>query len=203
MDSSSDRREFSKLVVDASEGKFGFVIAWDLSRITRSHPMETIYELRPLRKANVTLLLTDREQPLDWDSFAGMLTISVEAESNNQYVKKLARGTTRGQVQLAKQGKWVAGRPPIGYAVGGDGHLRLGPKNEVDAVQYAYKAYAGGSSLRIVQQALRQRGFGMVLSSVKNLLSNPLYVGDFVWGRNTQAKFFRPVRLNCDEIQSI
>ncbi len=30
----------------------------------------------------------------------------------------------------------------------------------------------------------------MVLSSVKNLLSNRLYTGDFVWGRITQAKFY-------------
>ncbi len=190
VDSSLDRREFARLVSDATEGRFSYVIAWDLSRITRSDPMETIYELRPLRKANVKLMLTDRDQPLDWDSFAGMLTISVEAESNNQYVKKLARGTTRGQVQLAKQGKWVAGRAPLGYVVGDDRKLQLGPKNEVEAVRDAYKAYAGGASLRVVQNALKARGFSMVVSSVKNMLSNPLYTGDFVWGRNTQAKFF-------------
>jgi len=190
VDSSADRKEFTRLVEDAEQGKFGFVIAWDLSRITRSDPMETIYELRPLRRSGVKLMLTDREQPLDWDSFAGMLTLSVEAESNNQFVKKLARATTRGQDQLAKKGKWVAGRPPLGYAVGADGFLTLGLKKEVDAVQFAFKAYAGGVSFRGVQKALRERGFEMVVSTVRNILSNRLYTGDFVWGRNTQAKFY-------------
>ena len=45
VDSSSDRMEFAKLVEDASQGKFGYVIAWDLSRITRSDPMEN-FQLR-------------------------------------------------------------------------------------------------------------------------------------------------------------
>ncbi len=131
------------MIEDAQQGKFQFVICWDLSRLTLSDPMETFAELRPLRKAGVRIALTDREQPIDWDSFAGMLTLSIEAESNNQYVRKLARGTTRGQMQLAKQGKWVAGRPPLGYVVGNDGKLKLGPAKEVEAVRFAYRSYAG------------------------------------------------------------
>jgi site-specific DNA recombinase len=190
VDSANERPQFARMIADAERGKFAYVIAWDLSRITRSDPMESMAELRPLRKAGVRLMLTDREQALDWDSFAGMLMLSVEAESNNQFVRKMARGTARGQIQLAKTGRWVAGRPPLGYRVGEDRFLVLGPKPELQAVQWAFRTYEQGSSYRAVQRGLAERGFEMVLSSVKNMLTNPVYVGDAVWGRNCQAKFY-------------
>lgn len=190
VDSSVDRREFQRLILAAERHEFDFVVAWDMSRITRSDPMETMAELRPLKKTGVKIATTDRSEPVDWDSFAGILMLSVEAESNNQYVRKLARGTTRGQVDLARQGLWVAGRPPIGFRVGKDKRLKLGPQSEVAAVQWAFQAYADGHSFRGVQAGLKERGFPMVVSSVKWMLSNRLYVGDFAWGRNTQAKFY-------------
>lgn len=190
VDSSAERKEFQRLIAAAERGEFEYVIAWDMSRITRSDPMETMAELRPLKRAGVRVVTTDKSEPIDWDSFAGVLMLSIEAESNSQYVKKLARGTTRGQASLAKQGLWVAGRPPLGYSVGKDKKLVLGDPGDVEAVRWAFNAYASGESMRGVQTGLKQRGQTMVVSSVRWLLMNRLYAGDFVWGRNTQAKFY-------------
>lgn len=190
VDSSADRKEFQRLIVAAERADFQYVIAWDMSRITRSDPMETMAELRPLKRAGVRLVTTDKSDPIDWDTFAGVLMLSIEAESNSQYVKKLARGTTRGQINLAREGRWVAGRPPLGYLVGDDRKLVLGDPAAAAAVRWAFEAYAAGESLRGVQTGLQSRGFDMVVSAIKWLLSNRLYAGDFVWGRNTQAKFY-------------
>ena len=190
VDSASDRPEFQRVIAAAERGEFDYLIAWDQSRLTRSDSMQTAAELMPLRRAGVRLALTDKPEPIDWESFAGQLTMAIESESNNSYVKKLARGSVRRAVQLAKEGRWVAGKPPLGYRLDGEHRLILGPRAEVAAVRWAYRAYAGGESYRGVIAGLKTRGFSMVVSGVKNLLQNPLYVGDFHWGRNTQAKFY-------------
>ena len=190
VDSSGTRREFARLVLAAERGDFDFVLAWDMSRITRSDPMETMAELRPLRKTGVRIATTDRSDPVDWDSFAGVLMLSVEAESNNQYVRKLARGTTRGQAKLARTGRWIAGRPPYGFTLSDEHRLILGDAAEVETVRWAFNAYCDGKSLRGVQEGMRQRGRRMSVSNISFMLRNPLYVGDFVWGRKTQAKFY-------------
>lgn len=190
VDSSLNRVQFQRLATAAERGDFDFVLVWDLSRLTRSDPMETMSELRPLKRAGVKLVTTDKPEPIDWDSVVGILMMTIEAESNNQYVRKLARGTTRGQSDIAKTGRWVAGRPPLGLTVNDEKRLIFGPSNEVEAIRYAFDEYAAGKSLRGVREGLASRGFNVVVSSVSWMLRNRLYCGDFVWGRYTQAKFY-------------
>lgn len=190
VDSSERRPKFMQLIADAEQDKFDYVIAWDMSRVTRSDSMETAAELRPLRRAGVHLVTTDRAEPIDWSTFAGQLILSIEAEGNNQYVRKLARNTTHGQMQMAMRGEWVAGRPPLGYVVGEGRKLELGDPRDVETVRWIFDAYNAGKSLRDVVEGLAERGYRHGLSWVCFALRNRLYVGDFVWGRNTQAKFY-------------
>ncbi len=188
VDSSGRRPQFTRMIQAAERGDFDFVIAWDMSRITRSDPMTTMAELKPLRDAGVKIATTDRSEPRDWDNFGDFLTTAVDSHSNNDYVRKLARGTLRGQRDCAKEGRWVAGRPPLGYRVDESHRLQLGDPAAVSAVQWAFDAYANGSSFRGVQEGLNQRGFTMVVSSVRFMLQNRLYTGDFTWGRTRQGK---------------
>lgn len=192
VDSSDRRTQFMRLVADAEQDAFDFAIAWDLSRITRSDPMETAAELRPLRRTGVKLVTTDRDTPIDWDTFAGQLILSIEAEGNNQYVRKLARNTAHGQMQKAMRGEWVAGRPPLGYIVGPGDKLQLGDPHDVKTIRWMFEQYNAGKSFRDLVDGLVERGYKRGISWVSNAMRNRLYTGDFVWGRNTQAKFYSP-----------
>lgn len=189
VDSAGSRPEFQRLVTDAEAGKFAVVFVWDQSRITRSDPMEAMAELRPLRQSGVSVWPTDKSEAIDWDSFAGQLMFAVSAGSNNDYVQRLSRHTVRGQYQRAKQGLWVTGRPPFGYVVDDDRKLQLGKSADVALVRWIYSQYLSGSSYRTIVAALQKKGHKRTVSWLTSILSNPFYVGDYVWGRNSQAKF--------------
>lgn len=190
LDSSDRRPEWQRLIVDAERGEFDFILVWDLSRLSRSDPMETFAELRPIRRAGVKIASTDRDKPVDWDSFAGQLMLSIDAMANNEYVRKMARATIDGQAKKARAGKWVAGRPPLGYVKGDDDRLVLGESQDVETVRLLFAKYAGGQSFRDLTVWLRTRGQERCVSWVRQTLTNRLYTGDFVWGRNCQAVLY-------------
>lgn len=183
------RKGFKQLIAAADRKDFDVILVWDLSRLTRSEAMDAIAELHPLKEAGASLVTLDKGA-VDWNSIGGLIMAVVETESNNAYVQKLARGTTRGQSDLAKTGRWVAGRPPLGYVVGPDRKLALASKSAVNAIKWAFDSYLGGGSLRSVREGMANRGFEMTTSAVRFVLGNRLYTGDFVWGRNCQAKQF-------------
>ncbi len=190
LDSSDRRPEWQRLIADAERGAFDFVLVWDLSRLSRSDPMETFAELRPIRRAGVKIASTDRDKPVDWDSFAGQLMLSIDAMANNEYVRKMARGTLDGQAKKARRGEWVAGRPPLGYVKGDGDRLVLGESQDVETIRLLFAKYAGGQSFRDLTVWLRTRGQERCISWVRQALMNRIYAGDFVWGRNCQAVLF-------------
>ncbi len=190
VDSTDRRPGFQQLVADAEKGAFDYVIVWDLSRLSRSDAMETAAELRPLRRAGVRVVTTDRSEPLDWDTFAGQLMFSIEAEGSNAYVRKLARNTLSGQARKAAQGRWVAGKTPLGYARDQEDRLVLGDPYDVETVQQMFKRYAAGESFRGLIPWLRTRGIDRGVSWIRFMLQNPVYAGDWHWGKTCQAKFY-------------
>ena len=189
VDSTDHRPGFQSLVEGAELGKFDAVLVWDFSRLSRSDPMETAAELRPLRRAGIRLFTADKNE-IDWDSFSGQLVMSIESNAGNEYVRKMARNTADGQRKLAESGKWVSGRPPFGYKLGKDRKLVISSKKDAELIRWMFRRYRDGDSLRTLLADIKKKGHSRGLSWVRQTLANPLYVGDWVWNRTSQGKFF-------------
>ena len=185
--STEKRPDFKRLVKDAGSNVFDVVLVWQLSRLSRSDALETAAELRPLRRSGVRLVTSDKGE-VDWDSTVGQILFTVETNGSNEYVRKLAHGTADGQRKVAERGEWVSGRPPFGYDIGPD--RKLIPNADAQTVKNIFAAYRNGKSLRGIVELLASCGQKRNVSWVRYVLANRLYVGDFVWGRNCQAKFY-------------
>lgn len=200
-DYAEKRPGFVRLVKAAQRGEFETLIALDMSRITRSDPMLMMAELLPLREAGVQIATTDREDLREWN-FTTFLTDGIEGENNYAESRKKSRRVTIVQLELACRGGWIAGTPPLGLSTVGEpcpGIAKSGiikrlvisdDKEAVAAVRWMFKAYASGLSLFEVRDGMEQKGFKITKESVRNMLQNPLYVGDYAWNRRTEAKFY-------------
>ena len=60
---------------EAESGKFDIVVAWKMSRLTRSDAMDSMVELHPLRVAGCFIATTDRSEPYPWHEISGFLTM--------------------------------------------------------------------------------------------------------------------------------
>jgi hypothetical protein len=99
---------------------------------------------------------------------------------------------------LAKEGKWINGTPPYGFAVNEEtGRLVLGDAAHVKVVQWMFDSYAKRDvSIRWLALELHKRS---VLSptgkewwsipSIHKVLKNRNYLGIFHWNTSTVAEF--------------
>lgn len=189
IDSRSKRSGFRQMVTDAESGKFDFVLCYELSRASRSKPREFIAEMGPIADAGVKLVFTDCGV-VDLDDFTSFLQASIASHSANDYVMRLARGTVRGQRNKAKRGLWVSGNPPLGLIADQDGIIGLGKPEDIATIRLIFRLYVEGKSYRGIVEELQSRGIKKGVTFIAAALKNRLYVGDFVWNRKTQARFF-------------
>ncbi len=199
------------LMQDASEGKFDFVIAEALDRLSRDQEDIAGFHKR-MEFAGVKILcLTEGE--------IGSLHIGLKGTMNAMFLKDLADKTRRGLRGRVENGK-SGGGLVYGYDVvkrfGEDGSPIRGEREinefEANVVRRIFKDYCNGISPRAIAGALnsegvkaptggdwgpstiygnRERGTG--------ILNNELYVGRMVWNRlryikdpNTGKRVSRP-----------
>ncbi|MCK4774482.1 MAG: recombinase family protein [Candidatus Krumholzibacteria bacterium] len=111
---SAKRPDYNRFLCDIEHRDRGFdvILVYDLSRLTRENPLETISQINSIRKRGVELVSVT--EPLPGNDFDGLM-LMVQGMKNHQEVKDTSRGTLRGQVSNAKQGLWCGGAPPYGY----------------------------------------------------------------------------------------
>ena len=161
VDSVSRRPGFQKMVVDAQEGKLDFSLVWSQSRLSRSSARNFIVEMSPLADAGVKLW-TQADGEIDLDDFMGFMRSSMNAESDNKYIRELSKGVVRGQRATSLEGKWVSGTIPFGLNyIKGDrkknpqaGNIVLGLPDDVETVQRVYQWYLEGYSDRGILELL-------------------------------------------------
>lgn len=193
-DKTEKRDAFLRMVRDAAAGRFRVILAWNLDRFGRFDPIDGGFYIKPLRDAGVRLV-TAKDGEVDWLTFGGRIQWFVNQEQKHGFLRDLSHNVLRGMIAKAKQGRRVGGSPPFGYVLE-DGKLTLGP--HAPAVRKLFLDYVNGGTLRGLAEDLNRRGFVTPrlgrpwdLSSVRSVLTNPAYVGDFVWGKVATGKYYR------------
>jgi hypothetical protein len=147
--------------------------------------------------AGVSRLLT-QDGWTDFDSDLDRLLFNIRQDmSRAAFSKSLSKNVARSGVRRAREGRWVCGKPPYGYAIGPDGHLTVGDPQKAEAVRWLFRHYAGtAASLgdlcrKLTAAGIPAPGRHWNRDTVRNLLLNRHYTGDLVWNVNTRGKYSR------------
>jgi DNA invertase Pin-like site-specific DNA recombinase len=201
-DDTENREAFLRMVSDARELRdFEVILCWDQDRFGRFDPLEAGYYIHPLRQLGVCLV-TVAQGRIDWENFEGRLLYTVAQEGKHAFLRDLSRNVVRGKLQAAEQGGWL-GRRPYAYRIEGPKYrkqLVIDDMAQVRVVQRIFKEFVEeGRSMNNIAQRLNAEGYvsphgtvnGWRYDSVKAILENPAYAGDYVGLRTSNAKYHR------------
>jgi site-specific DNA recombinase len=211
------RSGFQKLLAAAARHEFDVILVDEPSRLSRQNPIELIETvIAPLRRAGVKID-TVSKGPLDYESLAGLIMMTVHAHKSEDEARDLSRRILGGIVQRARDGLWFGGVAPYGLRVAREVNPTtgkvlsrscvFGPDEEVLAVRFIFDAVANrGWSLRRVCRELEARGVKPPVGNgrggnkakgrwnagtVRKILRNRKYVGDLPWNQTHQGKYSR------------
>ena len=192
-DDTKRRAGFLRMREDAQKGEFQVVLAWDQDRFGRFDPIEGGYWILPFRNAGVRLE-TIAQGRIDWNDFAGRLLYLVQQEAKHAYLRDLSRNVLRGQVAKAREGRGADGSAPYGYRLDDDRRVIV-PK-EAAVVRRIFEEYLSGGAIRGVAASLNAdgipspRGKQWRSSTIRSLLVNRKYTGDFIWGKYAAGYYY-------------
>jgi DNA invertase Pin-like site-specific DNA recombinase len=211
------RPGFQKLLRDAAAGKFDVIVVDEPSRLSRQDSIDLIeMVIAPLRRAGVRIDTASRG-PIDYESLAGQIMMTVHAHESQEEVLNKSRRTLGGVALRAMRGIWFGFMAPFGLRVVRDvepatgkvlsRQCVLGPDEEVRAVRFIFDAIANrGWTLRRVCRELEVRGVkppkgngrGANKSegrwnpaTVRKMLLNRKYVGDLPYNETHRGKYHR------------
>jgi DNA invertase Pin-like site-specific DNA recombinase len=207
-DKTEKRVAFQAMIRDAAAGGFDRILCFDQDRFGRFDMIEAGSWITPLRAAGVTLE-TIAQGEIDWNDFSGRLVYAVAQEGKHQFLRDLSRNVLRGLSAKASAGNgWCGGPVPFGFrsetVATGRSRVSTFVPDETAApiVRRIFEAYARpGSSIRGIVESLNRDGAptpsgrgAWVRGSVHRILTNPVYRGDYVWGRTVSGRYNGVVR---------
>ncbi len=192
-DATEKRLGFQRMIQDAKGGEFHAVLCWDQDRFGRFDSIEAGHWIHPIREHGV-YLVTVAQGKIDWNDFAGRMLYGIQQEGKHAYLRDLSKNVCRGLRAKAQRGEWPAGNPPFGFVVGEDSKLGHGDPLHVSAVQRVYQEYLHGHSMMAIAEIMQADkepapGLGWTIDTVKGILRNRLYTGDFVWGSRSTGRY--------------
>jgi DNA invertase Pin-like site-specific DNA recombinase len=174
------------------------IMVWDPDRLSRANSIRAAALLDRLMGAGVSRMLT-QEGWLDFEDDVDRLLFNLRQDVGREaYSKSISKNVTRSNLARAKEGLWVAGRPPYAYAVGDHGHLVLGDPRHVGAILWLFREYTTtAASLGDMARRLNEIGAPppwrigtWTRSTGRMMLCNQVYLGRVVWYANRRAKYF-------------
>lgn len=197
----TDRRlAFLRMTDDVRDRRdFKTILCWDRKRFGRFDSLEYGYHVHPLRKAGVALV-TVTDGAVDWNDPMMRMVSTFTQEGAHKDLVDHSANVTRNQRGAMLAGSWV-GCSAYGYRLAGAKkakRLVLGEPAHVRTVQRIYDLFARqGRSMNAIAGLLNADGVpsprgqvkGWHPDTVKGILANPAYAGDFAAGRYTYGKY--------------
>ena len=189
------RLDFQKLIQDAMEAKFDYVIVWSTDRFARSR-----LDARKYKEllAEYGIKVVSVSEP----SIEGPENILLESNQEmlaEYFAAKLARDSMRGMITKAKKGQYLGGIVPFGYKKVKVNEQDWGfeiDEKEAQAVRKIFEMRAEGVSIMQIARYMNQagwktrRGKAFTNASIDWILSNEKYKGIYTFNdRNKKGRF--------------
>lgn len=186
----TERPALQRLLTDIKENKINCVVVYKVDRLSRSL-LDFSKLLEFLEQHNVAFVSVT--QHFNTQTSMGRLTLNILL-SFAQFEREIISERTRDKMGAAKmKGKWIGGRPPLGYNIDKENHkLVINPK-EAKIIKEIFDLYLEKRSILTVAMALNDRshktkrhtsakgrkfgGIRFKSTSVRLILRNAIYIG--------------------------
>ena len=180
--STRHREDFNRMVEDAAEGKFDFVITKEISRFARN-TLDSILFTRQMLSSGVGVFFqNDNINTLDEDA---ELRLSIMSSIAQDELRKLSSRVKFGHQQAIKQSVVLGNSRIFGYTKE-DGRLVI-DEAEAPMVRELFELYATGAySMKQIENIFWEKGYRnlngnkIAHTTMSNMISNPKYKGYYV-----------------------
>lgn len=186
----TNRPKFQELMKDIKDKKINKLICYRLDRISRN--VADFSSTLELLQSNNCDFISIKEQ-FDTSTPMGRAMIYIASVFAQLERETIAERVRDNMIQMAKNGQWLGGTPPIGFDVERIKYLDEGLKErtmcklipideELEKIQYIYNIYLKERSISKVVNSLLIQGIksksGKTLQSISviRILRNPMYV---------------------------
>lgn len=179
---SDNRPSFQRMMRDAKQEKFDYVLAWKSSRMGRNM-LEAMINDAALREQGVTTIYVEEDFE---DNAAGRFALRNMMNVNQFYSEALAEDVKRGMMDNAKK-CMVNGKISFGFRKGSDGRYEIVPE-EAEIIREIFNRIIDGWQQRDILDDLNLRGIRThsggewQRQSFGTLLRNEQYIGVYSFG---------------------
>ena len=186
-----DRKELNRLLDDICNYKINNVLVYKLDRITRS-VKDLIYLIELFDKYNCTFnSMTER---IDTSNAVGRMFIKIIGIFAEFERENLAERVSMGYEQKTREGNYTNCNGVYGYDYI-KGYGLVINKEESNIVKRIYFMFLDGESMLGIARKLERefiktkRGGRWSASTIKSILTNPLYIGNVRYGLHKNNSF--------------
>jgi len=152
----TERPALQKLITDIKDGKINCVVVYKVDRLSRSL-LDFSQLLEFFDQNNVTFVSVT--QAFNTNTSMGRLTLNILL-SFAQFEREIISERTRDKMGAAKKkGKWIGGRPGLGYDLDKVNHKLIVNKDEAKIVREIFDLYLEKRSLLSVAMALNDKNY--------------------------------------------
>ncbi len=172
-----NRQEFQRMIEDAKEQKFAYIIVYRFDRFARNRFDSAIYKKK--LEQNGVKVISASENIGTGDE--GIILESIYEAMDEAYSRRLSKITKRGLEETARKGLWTGGQTPLGYVVV-DKRLTIDEKN-APAIRFMFENFAQGINRQKIADELNAKGYRTKTGKLFNcqnfdlILNNPTYMG--------------------------
>ena len=221
-----ERPEFKRMLGDLEAHRANVVIVKDLSRFGREYAQMGLYIENDFEEWNIRFIAIG--ESIDTLNGSSNLLMPITNVINAQYAKECARKTKEAHRALAREGKYIGAHAPFGYMKDPqDRHHLLIDEPAARVVRLIFGWYSEGIGIGTIRRRLLERSilnplayfnranpdyysksdywrkdYDWHATSVHNILNNPVYLGQTVFGR-TKKKGKSKKRVPTDESEWI
>lgn len=193
------RKNFMRMMKDASEGKFDLIVTREVSRFARN-TVDTLQQTRILRREGVEVYFTE-DNIWTMNDEDGELRLTIMAT--------LAQNESKKTSVRVKAGQMISFQNGVPYGNGNIlGYDRIGKEyviNESQArtVRRIFDLYLDGNGVRKIQFTLEKEGHltatGLTRwqpGNISRILRNPFYCGTIVYRKQFVPDFLEQKKIN-------
>ena len=193
------RKNFMRMMQDASKNKFDLIVTREVSRFARN-TVDTLQQTRILRREGVEVYFTE-DNIWTMNDEDGELRLTIMATLAQNESKKTSVRVKAGQMISCKNGVLYGNGNILGYD-------RIGKEyvvNELQArtVRRIFDLYLDGNGVRKIQFVLEKEGHltatGLTKwqpGNISRILRNPFYCGTIVYRKQFVPDFLEQKKIN-------